>query len=72
MTLNEKINDLKRHRKELIDSKIEYGGGLIFHYNSHHNDVILIEEVFGEDFFKNYLNSLDTLISKLEKEFNLL
>lgn len=72
ISLNEKINELKNHRKELIDSKIEYGGGLIFHYNSHYQDVTLKNDIFGEEFFKNYLKSLDLIISKLENEFNCL
>jgi len=72
ISLNEEINELKKHRKELIDSGIEYGGGLIFHYNSSHQDVTLKNDIFGDEFFRNYLNSLDKKISKLENEFNCL
>lgn len=72
ISLNEEINELKKHRKELIDSKIEYGGGLIFHYNTHYQDITLKNDIFGEDFFKKYIKCLDEKISKLENEFNCL
>lgn len=42
---------------------------MIFTYNSMHNDVPLKEEIFGEDFFKNYMAALDNKIETLKKEF---
>jgi hypothetical protein len=42
---------------------------LIFRYNSHKNDVELKDELYGEDFFKNYMTALDNKIETLKKEF---
>lgn len=47
-----------------------YGGGLIFTYNRMHNDVPLKEEIFGKNFFQNYMNALDNKIETLQKDFN--
>ena len=68
--LNNKIEEYKKHREALERSNIKYGGGLIFTYNSMHNDVPLKTEIFGEDFFKNYMAALDSKIETLKKEFD--
>jgi diaminopimelate decarboxylase len=68
--LNKKIEEFKSHKKALESSNIQYGGGLIFTYNSMHNDVPLKTEIFGEDFFKNYMAALDNKIETLKKEFD--
>lgn len=68
--LNKKIEEYKDHKMALEKSNIKYGGGLIFTYNSMHNDVPLKEEVFGNDFFRNYMNALDNKIETLQKEFD--
>ena len=68
--LNEKIEKYKRHKAELERSNIRYGGGLIFTYSQMHNDVRLKEEIFGNDFFRNYMNALDNKIETLQKEFD--
>lgn len=67
--LNKKIEEFKSHKKALESSNIQYGGGLIFTYNSIHNDVPLKIELFGEDFFQNYMSALDNKIETLQKEF---
>ena len=67
--LNNKIEAYKKHREALERSNIQYGGGLIFTYNNMHNDVPLREEIFGEDFFQNYMMSLNNKIETLQKEF---
>lgn len=67
--LNNKIEAYKKHRKALERSNIQYGGGLIFTYNNMHNDVPLREEIFGKDFFQNYMMSLNNKIETLQKEF---
>ena len=68
--LNNKIDEYKDHKMALENSKIECGGGLIFTYNRMHNDVPLKEEIFGNDFFRNYMNALDNKIETLQKEFD--
>lgn len=68
--LNEKIEKYKSHKAELERSNIRYGGGLIFTYNQMHNDVRLKNEIFGNDFFRNYMNALDNKIETLQKEFD--
>lgn len=68
--LNKEIEEFESHKKALESSNIQYGGGLIFTYNSMHNDVPLNEEIFGEDFFKNYMAALDNKIETLKKEFD--
>lgn len=70
--LNKEIEEFETHKKALESSNIQYGGGLIFTYNSMHNDVPLKEEIFGEDFFKNYMTALDNKIETLKKEFKAL
>jgi hypothetical protein len=67
--LNREIERYKEHKVVLEKSNIQYGGGLIFRYNSHKNDVELKEELFGADFFKNYMTALDNKIETLKKEF---
>mgnify|MGYP000402771308 CR=1 FL=1 len=67
--LNNKIEAYKKHREALERSNIQYGGGLIFTYNNMHNDVPLREEIFGKDFFQNYMMSLNNKIETLQKEF---
>lgn len=69
LELNKEIEMFKTHKKELESSNIQYGGGLIFTYNSMHKDVPLKKEIFGEDFFKNYMAALDNKIETLKKEF---
>lgn len=68
--LNEEIEEYKNHKEALEKSNIEYGGGLIFTYNSMHNDVPLKIELFGNDFFQNYMSALDNKIETLQKEFD--
>ena len=67
--LNNKIEEYKKHREALERSNIKYGGGLIFTYNNIHNDVPLREEIFGKDFFQNYMKTLDNKIESMQKEF---
>ena len=67
--LNNKIEAYIKHREALERSNIQYGGGLIFTYNNMHNDVPLREEIFGKDFFQNYMMSLNNKIETLQKEF---
>ena len=68
--LNNKIEEYKDHKMALENSNIKYGGGLIFTYNRMHNDVPLKEEIFGKNFFQNYMNALDNKIETLQKDFN--
>jgi hypothetical protein len=68
--LNKEIEKYKEHRDALEKSNIKYGGGLIFTYNQMHNDVRLKNEIFGNDFFQNYMNALDNKIETLQKEFD--
>lgn len=68
--LNEKIEKYKSHKEELERSNFQYGGGLTFTYNQMHNDVQLKNEIFGNDFFRNYINALDNKIETLQKEFD--
>lgn len=42
---------------------------MIFTYNNMHNDVPLREEIFGKDFFQNYMKTLDNKIESMQKEF---
>lgn len=67
--INKKIERYTEHKAELEKSNIQYGGSLIFRYNSHKNDVELKDELYGEDFFKNYMTALDNKIETLKKEF---
>lgn len=67
--LTKVIEELESHKKALESSNIQLGGGLIFTYNSMHNDVPLKNEIFGRDFFKNYMAALDNKIETLKKEF---
>ena len=68
--INNKIEEYKDHKMALENSNIKYGGGLIFTYNRMHNDVPLKEEIFGKNFFQNYMNALDNKIETLQKDFN--
>lgn len=67
--LNREIERYTEHKAVLEKSNIQYGGSLIFRYNSHKNDVELKDELYGEDFFKNYMAALDNKIETLKKEF---
>ena len=67
--LNREIERYTEHKAVLEKSCIQYGGGLIVRYNSHKNDVELKEEIFGADFFKNYMAALDNKIETLKIEF---
>lgn len=67
--LNKEIEEYKEHKKSLEKSNIQYGGGLLFTYSKMHNDVPLKQELFGEDFFKNYMQALENKIETLQKEF---
>ena len=69
LELNKEIEMFKSHKKELENSNIKYGGRLMFTYNSANNYVPLKEELFGEDFFQNYMSALDNKIETLKKEF---
>lgn len=68
--LNFKIDEYKNHKMKLENSNIKYGGGLIFTYNSMHNDVPLKEEIFGKNFLQCYMYALDSKIKELQKEFD--
>lgn len=68
--INKKIERYTEHKAELEKSCIQYGSSLIFRYNSHKNDVELKDELYGEDFFKNYMAALDNKIETLKKEFD--
>lgn len=68
--LNREIERYTEHKAVLEKSNIQYGGSLIFRYNSHKNDVELKEELYGEDFCKNYMAALDNKIETLKKEFD--
>lgn len=68
--LIKQIEEYKEHRLQLEASNIQYGGGLIFTYNQMHNDVRLKKELFGDDFFKNYMQALENKIDALQKEFD--
>ena len=68
--INNKIEEYKDHKMTLENSKIECGGGLIFTYNSMHNDVPLKKEIFGKNFFQCYMYALDSKIKELQKEFD--
>lgn len=71
IALNQKLEAFKKHKEDVTNSNMQYGGSLIFHYNSHKSDVNLIGELYGKDeFFRKYLESLDAKISELEKEFS--
>lgn len=67
--INKKIEQYTEHKARLEKSNIQYGGELISRYNSHINDVELKEELYGEDFFKNYMAALDNKIETLKREF---
>lgn len=45
--INKKIERYTEHKAELEKSNIQYGGSLIFRYNSHKNDVELKDELYG-------------------------
>ena len=60
----------RKHKEDLEKSQIQFGGGLIFHYNDHYPKVSLIGELYGgNDFFKKYMENLDAKIQRLEEEF---
>ena len=70
VAINQEFDFLRKHKEDLEKSQIQYGGGLIFHYNDHYPNVSLIGELFGgNDFFQKYMENLDAKIQSLEEEF---
>ena len=70
IAINKELDFFRKHKEELEKSQIQYGGGLIFHYNDHYPKVSLIDELFGgNDFFQKYMENLDAKIQSLEEEF---
>ena len=70
IAINEKLDILRKHKEDLKKSQIQFGGGLIFSYNSHFPNVSLIDELYGgNDFFQKYMENLDAKIKSLEEEF---
>ena len=70
IAITNKLNSLRKHKEELINSQILNGGGLIFTYNSHYKDVGLIGDLYGgNEFFKTYMENLDKKIQGIEEEF---
>lgn len=70
IALNKELEFFRKHKEDLEKSKIEFGGEIIFHYNDHHSDVSLINELYGgNSFFQMYMNNLDDKIKALETEF---
>jgi hypothetical protein len=69
--LKKEIEEYKRHKQELESSNIQYGGGLIFKYNSMKNEIPLKHDLFGGNrFFKSYMDALNNMIETLQKEFD--
>ena len=70
IAINKELDFFRKHKDDLDKSQIQFGGGLIFHYNDHYPKVSLIGELYGEkDFFQNYMENLDAKIQSLEEEF---
>ena len=70
IAINKELDFFRKHKEDLKKSQIQFGGGLIFNYNSHFPNVSLIDEIYGGiDFFRNYMKSLDAKIQSLEEEF---
>ena len=70
IAINEELDMLRKHKEDLKKSQIQFGGGLIFNYNSHFPNVSLIDEIYvGMDFFRKYMKSLDAKFQSLEEEF---
>lgn len=70
IAINKDLDFFRKHKEDLGKSQIQFGGGLIFHYNDHYPNVSLIGELFGEkDFFQKYMENLDAKIQSLEEEF---
>ena len=70
IAINKELDFFRKHKDDLDKSQIQFGGGLIFHYNDHYPKVSLIGELYGEkDFFQNYMENLDAKIQILEEEF---
>ena len=68
--INNKIELLRLHKESLLNSQINYGGSLIFHYNGTYKDGYLMDVLYGgKDFFKKYMDSLNNRIEELEDEF---
>lgn len=70
IAINKDLVFFRKHKEDLEKSQIQFGGGLIFHYNDHYPKVSLIGELYGgNDFFKKYMENLDSKIQSLEEEF---
>lgn len=71
LEVNKELGRFKKHKEDLEKSQIQFGGGLIFHYNDHYPKVSLIGELYeGNDFFLKYMDNLEAKIRDLEKEFD--
>lgn len=70
IAINKDLDFFRKHKEDLKKSQIQFGGGLIFHYNSHFPNVSLIDEIYGgKYFFQKYIENLDAKIKSLEEEF---
>ena len=70
IAINQELDFFRKHKEDLEKSQIQYGGGLIFHYNDHYPKVSLIGELFGgNDFLQKYMENLDAKIQSLKEEF---
>lgn len=70
IAINKDLDFFRKHKEDLKNSQIQFGGGLIFHYNDHYPKVSLIGELFGgKDFFQKYMENLDAKIQSLEEQF---
>ena len=71
LEINKELGRFKKHKEDLVKSQIKFGGGLIFNYNGHYQNVSLIGELYGgNDFFFKYMDNLEEKIRDLEKEFD--
>ncbi len=70
IAINKELDFFRKHKEDLGKSQIQFGGGLIFHYNDHYPKVSLIDELYGgKDLFQKYMENLDAKIQSLEEEF---
>lgn len=68
IAINKELDFLRKHKEDLKKSQIQFGGGLIFNYNSHFPNVSLINEIYGgRDFFQKYIENLDAKIKSIEE-----